>query len=59
MNKLKQILNKLGNNKTSADSHYRQLMAEIQKTSARIDTIEKEQTQVVNALDYVRKDVEE
>ena len=57
--RFQQILNKLEENKQSSDNQFRHLMAEIQKVSLRMDTLEKEQTQIVNALDFVSKDVED
>ena len=57
--KFHHILQKIGENKKSADSQYHHLMTEIQKILSLMDAIEGEQNQVVNALDLVSKDVDE
>ena len=55
--RFQQIRNKLEENKQSSDNQFCHLMAEIQKVSLRMDTLEIEQTQIVNSLDFVSKDV--
>ena len=57
--KFHHILQKLGENKKSADSQYHHLMTEIHKISSPMDAIEGEQNQVDNALDFVSKDFDE
>ena len=57
--KFQLILQKLEGNKKSTDSLYHHPMTEIRKTSRRMDAIERQQNQVVNALDFVSKGADE
>ena len=54
---LDQILNKLEQNKKTADQQYQMLLMAINKINSRLDALEIEQSEFVRNLDYYNKEV--
>lgn len=56
---VKQILQKLDEMKKTSDAQYQNLLQAVNKVNQRLDSLETEQNQVIESLDFVSKDVED
>mgnify|MGYP001797999101 CR=1 FL=1 len=56
---IQQILQKLDEMKTTSDAQYQNLLQAVNKVNQRLDSLETEQNQVIESLDFVSKDVKD
>ena len=56
---IQQILQKLDEMKPTSDAQYQNLLQAVNKVNQRLDSLETEQNQVIESLDFVSKDVED